>query len=508
MSVDLMAAILAGDLSRAAGSLDAGADPDFPLRLFWREALEMERQLGPDRLPLLLRVSERLPESPVLWTWTPLLLATACGNWDAAQILLERGANARVEDELGATPLLFAVRAGHAGLVHALLRQKGHAGADPDCPFADEGQTPLMLAAGLGDGSGLAELHHDFAPRWPEEEGAPSPARLAAYGDILSALLAAGADPNAALADGTTPLIFAASRGWTEGVRRLIEAGARLDAEAEFVGTPLMAALPDHLDTAALLIERGADVNARDRSGMSVLSRSLGPRLPSLKDIVRPVSRSGGRGLDSLLNAGQASIPPAKPDLVERGEDVTALRFLLDHGADPELRFGEGGRTMLFTAAAFDSEPAIRLLIERGADVNARDEGGRTALHLAAYEGRPRAAAALLAAGAEVNARSRNGHTPLGAAALMGVPENMVRKIESMPRLPPDPKIERSLEQLRQIRADLGDRAADLPDPESIAALPAHFWEMMHANFSEWMLAQRSGRAKVVEILKNAGATE
>ena len=90
-----------------------------------------------------------------------------------------------------------------------------------------------------------------------------------------------------------------------------------------------------------LLLDRGADINARDINSFTPLHRAA-------RD-----------------NKGPA-----------------VIELLLDRGADISAR--GGGGTPLHVAAAFNEEPAvIKLLIDRGADINARGVDGVTPLHLA-----------------------------------------------------------------------------------------------------------------------------
>ncbi len=80
------------------------------------------------------------------------------------------------------------------------------------------------------------------------------------------------------------------------------------------------------------------------------------------------------------------------------------------------------GRTPLHKAAYYSGEPGvIESIIERGADVNARDKGDWTALHLAARNHHNDALALLLNAGAETHWRDvKHGWTPLHLAVIAG----------------------------------------------------------------------------------------
>jgi ankyrin repeat protein len=74
------------------------------------------------------------------------------------------------------------------------------------------------------------------------------------------------------------------------------------------------------------------------------------------------------------------------------------------------------GRTPLMLAAFRGDAAAVLNLMERGADVNARDRDGDTALMFAAFRGHALVVALLLQYGANVYARARNGWTAKKAA--------------------------------------------------------------------------------------------
>ena len=81
-----------------------------------------------------------------------------------------------------------------------------------------------------------------------------------------------------------------------------------------------------------------------------------------------------------------------------------------------EANEGVKGRTPLMLAAFRGNTVAVINLLERGADVNARDGDGDTALMFAAYKGHALVVALLLQYGANVYARARNGWTAKKAA--------------------------------------------------------------------------------------------
>jgi ankyrin repeat protein len=94
--------------------------------------------------------------------------------------------------------------------------------------------------------------------------------------------------------------------------------------------------------------------------------------------------------------------------------DLADVQAELDKGADVNAK-DEQGYTPLHNAAEGHKE-IVELLIAKGADVNAKDESGGTPLLAAARYGRKEVAKLLITAGADVNAKRDNGHTPLDMA--------------------------------------------------------------------------------------------
>ena len=285
-----------------------------------------------------------------------------------------RGAGAvSVADEGGFTPLLFAARAGHPASARRLLA----AGADPD-DQAPSGASALVVASHSGHGR-LAGLLLDAGADANAARAGYAPlhaAILRGNADLVGALLAHGADPDARLERGTryarqgklfaldndwigaTPFFLAAKFGRGDIMRQLADSGADPSVGIDGGVTPLMAA--------AGLLTRGFGRAGKDRLG---------------------------REMDSA-------------------EMEVALR------QDPDRR-----RVM---GSGID---AVTVAVELGADVNAASETGDTALHAAAFHGFDSVVEYLVGNGADLDAENSRGETPLARALNARAPARLTRSL-------------------------------------------------------------------------------
>ena len=190
-------------------------------------------------------------------------------------------------------------------------------------------------------------------------------AALIDNGDAAQVLIAAGVDLNThARGDGTTALHLAAQRGSVEVAAVLIEAGAAMDARDTFGNTPLhYAAGNDQVGVAALMLDAGADINVR-----------------VIQDGLKPLHRAA---------EGNA------PGMIE---------LLVHSGVDIDEKSSSGGQTPLIIAVDRGQADAVRTLLELGADVNGAPDVDpvfpSTPLELAIRSGLDEIADMLRAAGA------------------------------------------------------------------------------------------------------------
>lgn len=184
---------------------------------------------------------------------------------------------------------------------------------------------------------------------------------------------------------------------------------------------------PEEISILRAWIDQGVEWSQKALSDdESAPAAPLNPRVRSLLEAIRQGNTGAVRAMldrDKALAAAKG--PEGATALMYAalfaGEDLMAL--LLDRGADPNAR-NDGGATALLFAAG---DPAkARLLLARGADVNARSALGKTPLLVAATH-RPSTDTVrlLLEKGADVGARDINGTTPLIAAAAAGNQESL-----------------------------------------------------------------------------------
>jgi ankyrin repeat protein len=116
---------------------------------------------------------------------------------------------------------------------------------------------------------------------------------------------------------------------------------------------------------------------------------------------------------------GASTAPETAFQKAAREGDLAKLRSLLDFGADPNQRDGNGNRPLIETVAAGHLN-AVRVLLAAGANPNLTSSGGRTPLIEAAIRGRIAIARLLISAGADPNISERGAGTALEAAEREG----------------------------------------------------------------------------------------
>ena len=276
---------------------------------------------------------------------TALHWASYSSNIEAVELLIGAGADVNAANDLGATPIWLTAESGNADIAEILL----DAGADPKLALLG-GETPVMTAARAG------------------------------HAEVLELLLSEGADPNSRATRNQTALMWATAQRHPETVEVLLAHGADVNARSdswrqlwqtmntvlhappedkvwidEGGYTPLLfAARMGNLASAKLLLAAGASVNDRSAAGRSALILAI-QSVIDYQFLAQPYRPIGAGFLSTH----------ALPD-----SDGNALvEFILEAGAD--ANDDVAGFTALHESILRRNEPAVRMLLEHGADPNA-----------------------------------------------------------------------------------------------------------------------------------------
>jgi ankyrin repeat protein len=218
--------------------------------------------------------------------------------------------------------------------------------ADPNAANPDNGQTPLDIAIS-GDRSKML-------------------------------LLASGANPNLAVQGGNTPLSYAISAGREEMVKVLLAAKADPNLAADKWGqAPLhIAADQKNSNILTLLLAAGANSNAERQDGATALYIAVERNQPAMVKILLAAHADpdfpGGRDAETALhNAVQQ-------------KETECMKLLLAAKANPNVSGGYYNVTPLYYAAQKGDLEAVRLLLAAKADPNAVDEKGKSVFDVSA----------------------------------------------------------------------------------------------------------------------------
>lgn len=264
------------------------------------------------------------------------------------------------------------------------------------------------------------------------EEGLWHAART---GDLraMKRYIAEGADVNAPDDDlEMTPLAWSVTHGQTEATRLLIENGADVNMKDDNGSTPLHgAAVFGRADVAKLLVENGANLQVRNDDGgtpADALHLDWGTTAfiggmvgVEVKDEIA-VMQTGRNEIAKLFGVKEFDSKDIASSHDLSGAvfigNLAAVKQALTDGADPNAEDPQSGSTMLSIAALMGHTEIVTVLLEHGADVNAKSRDGGTALHAAAFLGRAEATKLLLEKGADTTLRNNMGSTAIDGAKL------------------------------------------------------------------------------------------
>uniref|UniRef100_A0A674K0R3 Ankyrin repeat and KH domain containing 1 n=1 Tax=Terrapene triunguis TaxID=2587831 RepID=A0A674K0R3_9SAUR len=329
------------------------------------------------------------------------------------------------------TALTLACAGGHEELVSVLIAR----GANIE-HRDKKGFTPLILAATAGH-VGVVEILLDKGGdiEAQSERTKDTPLSLACSGgrqEVVDLLLARGANKEHRNVSDYTPLSLAASGGYVNIIKILLNAGAEINSRtgSKLGISPLMlAAMNGHVPAVKLLLDMGSDINAQietNRNTALTLACFQGRAevVSLLLDRKANVEHRAKTGLTPLMEAAS-------------GGYAEVGRVLLDKGADVNAPPVPSSRDTALTIAADKGHYKFcELLINRGAHIDVRNKKGNTPLWLAANGGHFDVVQLLVQAGADVDAADNRKITPLMSAFRKGhvkVVQYLVKEVNQFP---------------------------------------------------------------------------
>jgi ankyrin repeat protein len=407
------------DLETAQMLVRAGAKPDAATRYGVTPLYFACESGSAAMIDLLLRAGVD-PNSANLGAETALMTAVRGGKMEAVKLLLDRGASVNAKESVREqTALMWAVTEKHPEIVKLLL------GRGADINAHTKVEIPDGTSGKPEAKSGDIGAH---GPGFYRGRAVPSPS------------------------GGMTALHFAVRDGNSEITRILVDAGAGLENASGNGTRPLLVAIiNNHIELAMYLLEKGANPNAADdfhkRTPLFAaiemrnpdFTRDTAVPVPDTRDPMDLIKALLARGADpnAQVNTtpfrgfyqvsanwvnfdGQTAFVRAALN-----GDVTLMRLLLEHGADPNIKTYEGTSALMAAAglnwvvgqtySRSDAEylEAASLCLEKGADVNAVNKQGLTAMHGATNRGFNKMVQLLADRGAKLDVKDSQGRTPM-----------------------------------------------------------------------------------------------
>ncbi len=274
--------------------------------------------------------------------------------------------------------------------------------------IGNDGDPPLLPAASGGHKEVIEYLLSKGVDANSKNSSGQNAVTYTAYAgnlEITKLLVSKGAKIVFTDRQGMSPLHFAAQQGHLPVVEFLVSKGAPLTGKNRGGRTPLyLAAIRGHDKVMLFLLGKGVSATTKDRNGHSPLYGAI--------------DRKHAKAALLLLEKGKLE----KEDIQDSMLHLAALRGLeelvkplLDRGANMESKNERGGSFLHSTAMGGLTE-LCKKIVQKGADVNGKDNRGRTLLHYAVRAGNTALVEFLLTSGADIDAADKNGTTALDIA--------------------------------------------------------------------------------------------
>jgi ankyrin repeat protein len=420
-------------------------------------AMFAARNGNPSAIKLLVAAGADVNAKEALRSTTALMWAAEEGHPAAVKALIELGADVSARSGPAGLPRNYMAQAVNVNQVQAAAKRRREARAagrtlEQQAEFERANGLPTPTGTGSGGGNlaAAAPAGGQAAGGGAARAAAAAAAQAAedANQDVIVAGLVGGGS------GGLTPLVFASREGDIESARVLLDAGADVNQTTEYGWTPLLVATNNrNYKLGAMLLERGANPSIANKGGWTPLYLATDNR--NIEGGDYPVPRPDMDHLEYitlLLNKGADVNARVKENTLSRtiftmqwffepgatafvraaqSSDTALMKLLLAHGADPKIptNFEDTALTVAggigwvegvtYERSTRENLEAVRMLLDLGIDPNAANRDGRTALMGAAHKGRNDVILLLLDRGARLDTRDKGSRDTGNAASLI-----------------------------------------------------------------------------------------
>ncbi|MFP3032786.1 MAG: ankyrin repeat domain-containing protein, partial [Wolbachia sp.] len=375
---------------------------------------------------------------------TPLHNACSNGHLKVVEYLIEKGASLKAKNKDGKTPLDLAIQKGHKDIVQTIKQ------------IQSDLNEKLLSAVKNGDLNKIEDLVSQGTSLKMKDSNGNTLLHYASQNDhlrVVKYLIEKEASLKAKNKDGETPLGLAVQKNYIDiieflkktqldldkellatvkgddlnRVKALVSQGASLEAKDNSNNTPLHNACNNgHVKVVEYLIQEGASLKAKNKDGEAPLHVAV--QHDGTLEVIEFILSRDLSGINNVTNEGRTSL-----HLAIQGNKLNTVELLLRKGASIAVK-DKNGKTPLDLAKQEDYTNIIEMieevqseldekllmavkdnnlsevgdLINRNANVNARDMYSWTPLHWAAFKGYLEVAEFLVKKGADVNVASEN----------------------------------------------------------------------------------------------------
>ena len=325
---------------------------------------------------------------------TPIMIASEKGYSKIVKVLIENGADINAKDSKGSNSLEYAIAGNNTNTIKLLI----YNGIDVNVKSKENNATAVMFAVLKGNQDALKMLIKagaDINTKTKNGKTAIIFSAMSGNVNITKILINKGANVNSKDKKGNNSLMFASANGNYNIARLLINAGADIDTQNNNGNTALiLATMQGNIKMVEFLIKQNANVNLKNKKNKNAMSYAYSKNDTELSKVFQ----NNG----AYINSKDPIFLVHDLLLAIINRDEYKVKQTIKLGADVNHRSTKGITPLMNSVKNYN---ITKILIESGADVNAKDINGYSVLAYAIVRGNKNVVKLLIKNGAKISKR-------------------------------------------------------------------------------------------------------